>query len=164
VYAFIDRNVSGSVFASVYKTNDGGASWQQTNDGAMSGLNSTFGWYFGQIRVDPLNDNRIWVLGVDLYRSDNGGNSYIQIAGYYNINEIYVDHHAMYIDPNTGFIVHGNDGGLYTSDNYGNTWNKINNLPLTQFYAIEIDYLNPQRIYGGTQDNNTIRTLTGSLN
>jgi photosystem II stability/assembly factor-like uncharacterized protein len=164
VYAFIDRYSNGNYFASVFKTMDGGEFWQQTNDGTLSGLNSTFGWYFGQIRVDPLNDNRIWVLGVDLYRSDNGGNSYTQLAGYYNINEIYVDHHAMYIDPNTGFIVHGNDGGLYTSDNYGNNWNKINNLPLTQFYAIEIDYLNPQRIYGGTQDNNTIRTPTGALN
>jgi photosystem II stability/assembly factor-like uncharacterized protein len=163
VYAFIDRNISGNVVASVFKTTNGGASWQQTNDGSLSDMNSTFGWYFGQIRVDPLNDNRIFMLGVDLYRSDNGGNSYTQIAGYYNIDEIYVDHHAMYIDPNTGFIVHGNDGGLYTSSNYGNSWNKINNLPMTQFYAIEVDYLNPQRIYGGTQDNNTVRTLTGSL-
>jgi photosystem II stability/assembly factor-like uncharacterized protein len=163
LYAFIDRKVGSNIFASVYKTTNGGASWQQTNDGALSGLNSTFGWYFGQIRVDPQNDNRIWVLGVDLYRSDNGGASYTQLAGYYNIDEIYVDHHAMWINPTTGFIVHGNDGGLYTSSNYGNSWTKINNLALTQFYAIEIDYLNPHRIYGGTQDNNTIRTLTGAL-
>jgi photosystem II stability/assembly factor-like uncharacterized protein len=164
IYAFIDRKTANNIFASVFKTMDGGLSWQQTNDAVIQDINSTFGWYFGQIRVDPLNDNRIWVLGVELYRSDNGGNSYTQLAGYYNIDEIYVDHHSMYIDPNTGFIVHGNDGGLYTSYNYGNSWNKINNLPLTQFYAIEIDYLNPQRIYGGTQDNNTIRTLTGALN
>lgn len=163
VYAFIDWLVGSSYIASVYKTTDGGQQWQQTNDGVLSGINSTFGWYFGQIRVDPSNDNRIWVLGVDMYRSDNGGNSYTQIAGYYNIDEIYVDQHAMWINPSTGFIVHGNDGGLYTSSDYGNTWNKINNLPLTQFYTIEVDYLNPARIYGGTQDNNTVRTPTGSL-
>lgn len=163
LYAFIDRLVGSSYIASVYKTTNGGQLWQQTNDGALSGINSTFGWYFGQIRVDPSNDNRIWVLGVDMYRSDNGGNSYTQIAGYYNIDEIYVDQHAMWINPANGFIVHGNDGGLYTSSDFGNSWNKINNLPLTQFYAIEVDYLNPSRIYGGTQDNNTIRTPTGSL-
>ncbi len=164
VYAFIDRLSGSSPTATVFKSTNGGQSWQQTNDGALSGMNSTFGWYFGQIRVDPQNDNRIWMLGVDLYRSDNGGNSFTQLAGYYNIDEIYVDHHAMFIHPTSGFIVHGNDGGLYTSSNYGNSWSKINNLPLTQFYAIEVDFLNPQRIYGGTQDNNTIRTLTGALN
>lgn len=164
VYAFIDRLVGGSVVASIYKTTNGGQNWTQTNDGTLSGMNSTFGWYFGQIRVDPQNDNRIWALGVDLYRSDNGGNSYIQLAGYFNLNEIYVDHHAMFIHPTTGQIIHGNDGGLYKSSDYGNSWSKINNLPLTQFYAIEVDYLNPQRIYGGTQDNNTVRTWTGNLN
>lgn len=164
VYAFIDRNQSGYSFATVFKTTNGGQNWQQTNDGTLQDMNSTFGWYFGQIRVDPQNDNRIFLLGVDMYRSENGGNSYTQISGYFNIDEVYVDNHAMFIHPQTGFIVHGNDGGLYTSANYGNTWSKINNLPLTQFYAIEVDYLNPQRIYGGTQDNNTVRTWTGALN
>jgi photosystem II stability/assembly factor-like uncharacterized protein len=163
LYAFIDRKIGNSIVATVFKTTNGGLNWQQTNDAALQDINSTFGWYFGQIRVDPQNDNRIWALGVELYRSDNGGNSYTQLAGYYNINQIYVDHHAMFIHPQTGFLVHGNDGGLYTSSNYGNSWTKINNLPLTQFYAIGVDYLNPQRIYGGTQDNNTIRTLTGAL-
>lgn len=163
VYAFIDRNQGGYSFATVFKTANGGQNWQQTNDGSLQDMNSSFGWYFGQIRVDPQNDNRIYMLGVDLYRSENGGSSYTQIAGYYNINQIYVDHHAMFIHPQTGFIVHGNDGGLYSSSNYGNSWTKINNLPLTQFYAIEVDYLNPQRLYGGTQDNNTVRTWTGAL-
>ncbi|PKP16241.1 MAG: hypothetical protein CVU06_15005, partial [Bacteroidetes bacterium HGW-Bacteroidetes-22] len=140
------------------------ATWYETNDGTLYGMNSTTGWYFGQIRVDPSFDNRIWVLGVDLYRSEDGGNSYEQIAGYFNLDEVYVDHHAMHIDPSTGFIIHGNDGGLYTSNDYGDSWNKINNLPLTQFYAIDVDYNNPERIYGGTQDNNTVGTRTGALN
>lgn len=164
VYAFIDRMQNGYSFATVFKTINGGQNWTQTNDGILEGMNSSFGWYFGQIRVDPQNDQRIFVLGVDMYRSENGGNSYTQISGYFNIDQVYVDNHAMFIHPQTGFIVHGNDGGLYTSANYGNSWSKINNLPLTQFYAIEVDYLNPQRIYGGTQDNNTVRTWTGALN
>ncbi|MDZ4203353.1 MAG: FlgD immunoglobulin-like domain containing protein [Bacteroidales bacterium] len=164
LYVFIDRLVGGSNVASVFRSNNAGNSWVQTNDGVLVNMNRNFGWYFGQIRVDPQNENRIWALGVELFRSDNGGNSYVELAGYGNINNIYVDQHAMYIDPNTGFLVHGNDGGLYTSNNYGTTWSKINNIPLTQFYAIEVDYLNPLRIYGGTQDNNTIRTPTGTMN
>lgn len=164
VYASIDRLEWGSNYATVFKTTNGGQNWTQTNDGQLSDMYSTFGWYFGQIRVDPQNDNRIYVLGVDLYRSDNGGSSYTQIGGYFNIDEIYVDNHATYIHPTNGMILHGNDGGLYKSNDFGNNWSKINNLPLTQFYAIAVDYLNPQRIYGGTQDNNTVRTWTGQLN
>jgi hypothetical protein len=102
-------------------------------------------------------------MGVALCRTENGGDSWQIIADYGNMDEIHVDHHAMIIDEYTGRIVEGNDGGLYTSDDYGDNWDKIDNIPLTQFYAIEMDYLNPERIYGGTQDNSTIRTLTGAL-
>ncbi|HMM12257.1 MAG TPA: T9SS type A sorting domain-containing protein [Bacteroidales bacterium] len=162
VYAFIDQLINGQERATVYRSTNGGTSWTRTNDGAIAGMNSNFGWYFGQIRVDPRNDNRFWVLGVDLYRSDNGGQSYTQLAGYYNINDVYVDHHALWVHPVSGLMWHGNDGGLYRSADLGNSWEKINKLPLTQFYTIEVDYLNPHRLYGGTQDNNTIRTWSGA--
>ncbi len=161
LYAIYDMPYSE---VNVFKTIDGGDSWNQTNDNVLDGMNSSFGWYFGQISVDPNNENRIYVMGVDMYRSDNGGNSWNHIAGYYNFDEIHVDHHAMYIDENTGRVFEGNDGGLYISDNFGNDWQKLNTLGITQFYDIEIDYLIPHRLYGGTQDNNTIRTLTGATN
>lgn len=157
LYAFYDNQSE----VAVYKTQNGGQSWSRTNDGALQGMNSNFGWYFGQIRLDPAMPDFIYVLGVDLYFSMDGGSSWTQLAGYFNYDEIHVDHHAMYIHPVTGRIYEGNDGGLYTSDDVGYNWDKINNLPLTQFYDIEIDYLNPERLYGGTQDNNTIRTNTG---
>ncbi len=160
VYAFYDRQNE----VGVYRSDNAGENWSSTNDGAIQGMNSSFGWYFGQIRVDPVDEDRIYLMGVELWTSSNGGNSFYNLADYGNTWEIHVDHHAMWIDENTGRIFEGNDGGLYYSDNYGDNWTKINNLPLTQFYHIEIDYLNPQRIYGGTQDNNTIRTLTGNLN
>lgn len=159
VYAFYDNEDKEKVF----KTTNGGTTWNQTNDSDIDGMNSSFGWYFGQIRVDPSNENRVYVLGVELYRSDNGGNSWICLANYNNTYEIHVDHHSLYINENTGRITEGNDGGLYISDNYGDDWTKINNLPITQIYALDIDYSNPERIYCGTQDNNTIRTMTGAL-
>jgi photosystem II stability/assembly factor-like uncharacterized protein len=160
IYAFFDNQYE----VAVYKTQNDGQSWTRTNDGAIQGMNSSFGWYFGQIRVHPTNPNMAWVLGVDLFITTNGGSSWTQQAGYYNIDEIHVDHHAMHIHPLTGRILEGNDGGLYSSEDNGFSWSKINNLPLTQFYDIEADWLRPERIYGGTQDNNTVRTLTGNLN
>ena len=166
LYSFYDQQPELGNFYSflgVYKTDDGGESWTQTNDSALTYINYSFGWYFGQIRVDPINEDRVYVLGVELFRTDDGGDSWIQLASYGNMEEIYVDHHAMYIDENSGLIIEGNDGGLYLSENYGEEWEKIDNIPLTQFYTIEIDKNNPERIYGGTQDNNTIRTMTGAL-
>jgi photosystem II stability/assembly factor-like uncharacterized protein len=155
LYAFYDNQNE----VAVYKTQNSGQSWTRTNDSYLQGINSSFGWYFGQIRVHPTNPDKVYVLGVPLYTSSDGGNSWTE-TGY----EMHVDHHAMVFHPVTGRIYEGNDGGLYFSDNNGNSWSKINNLPLTQFYDIEIDRLNPARIYGGTQDNNTIRTWTGQTN
>ncbi len=157
VYAYYDMP-NYEVY--VYKTIDGGTSWTQTNDWTLSGMNSSFGWYFGQIRVHPEDENLVFVMGVYLFRSTDGGDSWSEIGGW----GIHVDHHAMYFDLENDRIIEGNDGGLYTSTNNGNSWTKINNLPFTQFYAIDVDYQNPERIIGGTQDNNTIITYTGSTN
>ncbi|MCX6235919.1 MAG: T9SS type A sorting domain-containing protein [Bacteroidetes bacterium] len=156
LYSFIDMDYYE---VRVYRSDDAGASWVRKNDGLLQQMNSNFGWYFGQIRVDPANAERVFVLGVYAYRSETGGNSWMEIGDW----DFHVDHHALSIDNLSGMCVEGNDGGLYTSFNYGTTWAKVYNLPITQFYDIEVDFVNSFRIYGGTQDNGTIRTLTGSL-
>ena len=143
----------------IYKTTDGGNSWAQTSGQPSSWLYSSFGWYFGQIRVHPTNPDVAFVLGVPLYRTTNGGNSWSDVSDIQH-----VDHHALEFDPNDlSHIVDGNDGGVYYSYNGGTVWTKSYNLPITQFYAATIDELNPQRTYGGTQDNGTLRTMTGNL-
>lgn len=159
LYAFYDNRDE----VAVYRTQNGGANWTRTNDNNLQGMNSSFGWYFGQIRVAPSNPECVYVMGVEMYRSDNGGNSWVELASYANFDEIHVDHHAMWIDPDNGELLQGNDGGLYKSANQGSDWAKINNLPLTQFYYLDIDDLNPHRLYGGTQDNNTVRTWNGGV-
>ncbi len=153
LYAFYDMD---NLEVRVYKSIDGGASWTRTSDGALQQMNSNFGWYFGQVRIDPGNPDRVFVGGVDLFRTENGGTSWNDVTAY----SIHVDNHAFCFLQNKSML-EGNDGGLYLTTTHGNTWTKINNLPLTQFYAIDIDYLAPERIYGGTQDNNSIRTWTG---
>ena len=142
----------------VYKTSNAGQTWTRANDGVLNSMYSNFGWYFGQIRVNPQNPNQVFIMGMYFFRSDDGGNSWTDLT----YSDIHVDHHAMFFDETNNRIIEGNDGGLYYSTNSGDNWTKINNLPITQFYAIDIDYLSPERIYGGTQDNNTIRTLTGN--
>jgi len=144
-------------FAGVYRSTNGGDSWTRTNDSALGNLHSSFGWYFGQIRVDPGDRNHVFVLGVPFYRTQDGGNSWNEVG-----SSMHVDHHALAFDP-TDFsrMFEGNDGGIYYSTNSGASWYKSYDQHTNQFYAIEIDYQNPSRLYGGTQDNGTMRTVTG---
>ncbi|UCG30226.1 MAG: glycosyl hydrolase, partial [candidate division WOR-3 bacterium] len=143
----------------VYKTTDGGNSWFQTSGQPPYYLYYSYGWYFGQIRVHPADPDIAFALGVPLYRTTDGGNSWSDVS-----HIQHVDHHALEFDlSNVNHIVDGNDGGVYYSSNGGTIWTKSYNLPITQFYAATIDELNPERTYGGTQDNGTLRTLTGNL-
>ncbi|MEL6823767.1 MAG: FlgD immunoglobulin-like domain containing protein, partial [Calditrichota bacterium] len=99
-----------------------------------------------------------FAMGLDVFRTNNGGQSWAYRSG-----SMHVDQHGLAIHPlNSSFVVAGNDGGIYRSSNGGQTWSKINDLPITQFYTSEVDNQLPQRLYGGTQDNGTIRTLSGS--
>ncbi len=145
-------------FMGLYKTTNLGDTWTQTNDGDLENLTSSFGWYFGQVRTVEGNPDLVYALGVQLYKSTNGGASW-DWAG----NGIHVDHHGMYILPSDHDRVYdGSDGGVHYTSDGADSWATFLEMPNTQFYAITIDRLNPQRLYGGTQDNGTLRTLTGA--
>jgi len=141
----------------IWKTANGGDSWVEINS-PSSYLYSSYGWYFGQIYVDPTNPDFVFALGVPLYRSTDGGSSWSSFGG-----NMHVDHHAFWVNPNNPAQMYdGNDGGAYYR-NTGTSWTKSYDLHVSQFYNIEIDFLNPTNLYGGTQDNGTLRTLTGNL-
>lgn len=148
-------------FKGAYKTSNGGDSWQTLDPSKhLYNVFSSFGWWFGRIVVDPLDPNTAYALGLDIYKTTDGGENWTIIS-----NSIHVDHHALWINPlNTNSLYVGNDGGFYSTENGGNTWDWADDIPITQFYTCEIDNKNPQRLYGGTQDNGTWRTLTGGTN
>ena len=149
---------SPNVFDGLYKSTNGGDDWFKVDDGSINGVYSSFGWFFGNVRVDPNNPDVVYVLGVPLQKSFDGGVSWV------NITDMHVDQHGLEVHPsNSNFVVAGNDGGIYISQDGGFTWEHVETLPLTQFYQVEIDPLSPQRLYGGTQDNGSNRTLSGAL-
>jgi len=159
VYARYTTNEITNQFDAIYKSVDNGDTWTELTTGALNGMDASFGWYFGNIRVSPVDPDELWVLGQSIFRTQNSGGNWEQIFG------MHVDHHSMeYSRANPNFILAGNDGGAYTSTNGGDTWNKFTNLPITQFYNIEVDNLEPNNLYGGTQDNNTITTPTAGTN
>jgi photosystem II stability/assembly factor-like uncharacterized protein len=147
-------------FDGLYQSTDGGATWARTNDGALGSVFASYGWWFGNVRTHPENPQTIYVLGLDFWRSTNGGASYHDATG-----GMHVDHHGLDFGwgPNP-VIYEGNDGGVYVSTNDGSVWSKLYELPVTQVYRVALDAGNGNALYGGTQDNGTVRTLTGSPN
>ncbi|MCA9741867.1 T9SS type A sorting domain-containing protein [candidate division KSB1 bacterium] len=149
----------------LYRTRDGGATWSRTDQ--FRGLRSGTGnlsWYLGQVRVAPDNPEKVFVLDVGLMGSEDGGQTWpiFHLGGF---GSPHVDHHALAFHPEKpNHILNGNDGGIYLSTNAGRNWKKAPELPITQFYHISHDPSNPERVFGGTQDNGTVRTLTGGGN
>jgi len=140
----------------VYRTEDGGASWKKVNEKPES---VAYSYYYGQIRVDPADPDRVWVLSTRLWVSSDGGKTWKPDGA----PGCHVDHHALWIDPkDTDHLILGNDGGLYMSWNKGKTWNWIGNLPITQVYALTADERDPYLIYFGTQDDGSWGTVSST--
>ena len=148
LYATIEHEKESGV----YRTEDGGATWVKVND-----LNPR-PMYYSQIRVDPTNERRVYVLGVEFYKSEDGGETFMQMPTRptYDVG-VHSDHHALWIDPNNPehFYLAG-DGGLHETWDRGQTYVKLNNFPIGQFYAVGVDHRQPfYYIYGGMQDNHS---------
>lgn len=144
--AFANGNTRG-----LYKTTDGGTSWVQISSSA--GSSSNYAWFNRICKVNPNDANSVYCGGLNMQRSTNGGSSFISVSA------SHVDQHAVAFAPsNPNFVVIGNDGGVDYSSNGGASWIASTTMPVTQFYAGDIDNNNPSTILGGTQDNGTIRT------
>ena len=127
----------------LYRSQDGGATWQW-----MHGENVR-PFYYSQVRVDPVNPDRVYWSSTPVRFSNDGGKT----AGTTTVG-LHVDHHGMWIDPNdANHIVVGNDGGVGQSWDQGGNWQFLNLMPLGQFYAVSFDLGVPYRVCGGLQDN-----------
>jgi photosystem II stability/assembly factor-like uncharacterized protein len=134
----------------VFRSDDRGESWRRLNE-----LNPR-PMYYSQVRVDPNDDDRVYVLGTNLHRSTDGGATFetMPMEVEYNTG-VHVDHHDLWIDPaDSRHMVLGNDGGLYYTFDRGESWEFTGNLPIQQLYDISVNMEDPYRIVGGLQDNN----------
>jgi photosystem II stability/assembly factor-like uncharacterized protein len=134
-----------------YRTDDGGATWRMTS------RNNPRPMYFSKPFIDPTNDQRIWELGVTVYKSEDGGRTFQNMPNSptYDVG-LKTDHHTMWIDPvNPRHTIIGGDGGLNESWDLGLTYTRLNNIPNGQFYRIAVDNKDPYTIFGGLQDNHS---------
>lgn len=94
--------------AEVFRSDNGGKSWTKTHDDYLDGVFFSYGYYFAQIAVDPNNKNKVYVGGVPIIKSPDGGKTWVSI----NRENVHVDHHSIWVNPNKeGHIINGNDGG-----------------------------------------------------
>lgn len=137
----------------IYRSNDGGESWKITHDYKIPSVYNSYGYYFGEVRVDPNDENTVYALGVPLIKSTDGGKNWNLIA---NNDPVHADQQAMWIDPNDSeHLLLGNDGGLYESHDGGINFIHHNTEAVGQFYTVSVDMEKPYNIYGGLQDNGT---------
>jgi len=136
--------------AEVYKSTDGGKSWNKTHEGYLENLYYSYGYYFGKVHVDPSNKDGIYIYGVPIIKSKDGGKTFTSISA----ENVHADHHALWINPKRpGHLINGNDGGVNISYDDGKNWIKNNAPTVGQFYAIQVDNEKPYNVYGGLQDN-----------
>jgi photosystem II stability/assembly factor-like uncharacterized protein len=108
--------------------------------------------YYSQVRIDPNNDQKVWVLGAPLYYTEDGGRTFRQDRW----QKIHSDFHALWIDPaNSDHMILGSDGGITMTHDGGRNWDYVNNVPIGQYYEIAYDMQKPYHLCGGLQDNNS---------
>ncbi|MBS1621157.1 MAG: glycosyl hydrolase [Bacteroidetes bacterium] len=133
----------------VYRSDDGGLSWKKTNEKDID-IYNTYGYYFGKIFVSPVNDNKIFITGISLQMSTDGGKTFKDI----DKRNVHSDHHVVWINPNRDdHIINGNDGGCNITYDNGEHWFFANTPSVGQYYAVVTDDEKPYNVYGGLQDN-----------
>lgn len=154
VYALIESD-SNKDLGGLFVSNDGGDNWKRVSDDNRLTQRA---WYYIEVFPDPNNENVVYVMSADAFRSIDGGKSWEEIHG------VHGDYHDLWINPsNSKNMVMSDDGGASISFDNGKTWTLQDNMPTAQIYRINADNLFPYNLYGGQQDNSSVKIASLSL-
>ncbi len=153
VYALIEaHNPDGGL----YRSDDGGESWRLINPSHSLWQRP---WYYMHVIADPRDENVLYIMNVEAYKSTDGGHLF---------NRVHLPHgdnHGLWIDPlNTKRMIASNDGGATVTLDGGKNWTPQDNQPTAQFYHVITDGATPYRVYGAQQDNSTVGIASRSDN
>jgi photosystem II stability/assembly factor-like uncharacterized protein len=141
-------NVEAEKGRGLYRSDDGGANWTKLD---ASNYMVWRPFYFGNLIVDPKDENKIFKPDLILLYSTDGGKTFNVVSG-----GAHGDFHDVWINPkNPNVVIAGDDGGLWRSEDGGNRWKHQVNLPISQFYHVSTDNADPYHVYGGLQDNSS---------
>jgi len=176
IYAFIDNHNPGRMpekgerdsygrlktgrvikGAEVYRSDDKGETWRKVSpdNRMMEGFGGTYGWVFGQMCVDPNDENTIYIMGLALAKSTDGGKTFKRLY----FPGLHGDHHGLWIDPeDSNYLINVNDGGVNVSYDGGIIWRDFHTIhPVVQFYNVAYDMEEPFNVYGSVQDHGTYK-------
>jgi photosystem II stability/assembly factor-like uncharacterized protein len=141
-------NIEAEKGRGLYRSDDGGANWTKLD---ASNYMVWRPFYFGNLIVDPKDENKIFKPDLILLLSNDGGKTFNVVS-----SEAHGDFHDVWINPkNPNVVIAGDDGGLWRSEDGGNRWKHQMNLPVSQFYHVSVDNSDPYHVYGGLQDNSS---------
>ena len=154
VYALIESDFTNEV-QGLYVSDNAGKSWTQvSNDHRLTQR----AWYYIKIFPDPLNENTLYVMSAQSLRSTDGGKTWEDISATHG------DYHHLWINPsNSNNMIIADDGGAAITFNKGKSWSSQNNQPTAQMYRINVDNSFPYHIYGGQQDNSSVKIASRAL-
>jgi len=148
IYALIESDFEKEA-GGLYMSEDAGKSWSQVSDDHHLIQRA---WYYIEMFPDPLNENTLYVMSASAFRSIDGGKTWEDISGTHG------DYHNLWINPtNSNNMIISDDGGSAITFNQGKTWSSQNNQPTAQFYRINVDNQFPYNVYGGQQDNSSVK-------
>jgi photosystem II stability/assembly factor-like uncharacterized protein len=175
VYAFVDNHTPGKepgaseldsygrprqrgiIGAEIYRSDDKGETWQKMSPTTpyFERFGGTYGWVFSQIRVDPNDENTVYIMGLGLAKSTDGGKTFGNLYS----EGLHGDHHGLWIDPgDSNYLINVNDGGANVSYDGGKSWRDFHKgIPAVQFYNVAYDFQSPFWVYGSVQDQGTYR-------
>jgi photosystem II stability/assembly factor-like uncharacterized protein len=151
VYALIEaHNPDGGL----YRSDDGGESWQLVNPDHSLWQRP---WYYMHVIADPRDENVLYIMDVESYKSTDGGHLFNKVRVPHG------DNHGLWIDPqNTRRMIASNDGGVTVTLDGGKNWTREDNQPTAQFYHVITDTATPYRVYGAQQDSGTVAIISRS--
>ncbi len=154
VYVLVESD-SDKDLGGLFVSTNAGEKWTRvTNDHRLIQR----AWYYIELFTDPNNENTVYVLSAPALRSEDGGKTWENLSGTHG------DFHDLWINPkNSKNMVIADDGGAGVSVNYGKSWSTQSNMPTAQFYRINVDNLFPYNIYGGQQDNSSVKIASREL-
>ncbi len=151
IYASIEAK---DTLGGIFRSDDAGATWSRTNGQQQFQVRP---WYYSAVTADPSNENTLWVMNLQVWKSIDGGRTFQRARVPHG------DTHIMWVDPkNSDRLINGNDGGATVSLDGGKSWSSIDNQPTAQFYHVITDNQWPYRIYGAQQDNSTVSIASRS--